>query len=182
MNRYPVEIHGIYIAPDHKVFGKGEEDLSGQDIESKTTAKLIADSGIEGDRFCRPRPDYNGHITFFSQEVWDDVSKTLDLPQNIGPEITRRNIIISGVDLKALYNVSFEIQNIQFFGTVHCAPCLAMNRALGPGARAAMRSRGGLRAQINSSGILNHGSCELLTEAHQDPQNAHTQIPQPNIP
>jgi len=46
MNRYPVEILGIYIAPDHKVFGKGEEDLSGQDIESKTTAKLIADSGI----------------------------------------------------------------------------------------------------------------------------------------
>ncbi len=181
-HRYPIEIHGIYIAPRHRVFGRGEEDLSGEDLESKVTAKLIANAGIEGDRFCRPRPEYNGHVTFFSKEVWDDVSETLDLPDAMGSEIVRRNIVISGVDLKALYGVSFMIQNIQFMGTVHCAPCLAMNRALGARAREAMRSRGGLRAQVKTSGILKTGSSDLWTEVAFDPENAASQAPLPRIP
>lgn len=182
MNRYPVVIHSIHIAPEHRLFGKGEGDVSGNDLLPKTVANLIADSGIEGDRFCRLRPDYNGHVTFFSQEVWDEVSSTLDLPQTMGPERTRRNIILSGVDLKALYGKPFVIQNIHFLGTVHCAPCLGMNRVLGKGAREAMRSRGGLRAQLKSNGTLSCGPCDLFTQAQFDPKNAGRPLPKPKIP
>ncbi len=182
MYHYPIEILRLLIAPEHKVFGKGEEDLSGGDLQSKPRINLIADSGIEGDRFCRLRPDYNGHVTFFSQEVWDEVSKELELPSMVGPELTRRNIILSGVDLKALYGASFVIQDIQFSGTVHCAPCPAMNRAIGPGATVALRSRGGLRAQVKTGGVLSLGTNELITHVILDPKNAATQIPQPKLP
>jgi MOSC domain-containing protein YiiM len=182
VHRYSIEILGIYIAPEHRVFGKGEEELSGRDLVSKITSKLIADSGIEGDRFCRSRPDYNGHVTFLSQEVWDDVSKELGLPSSMGPELTRRNIIVSGVDLKALYGASFIIQDIHFFGTIHCAPCPAMNRAIGEGATATLRSRGGLRAQVKTGGTLETGPSELFTEVSFDPLNARTQIPLPKLP
>ncbi len=151
MNRYPIEIHGIYTAPDHKVFGQRGGNLDGADLRSHSTINLIADSGIEGDRFCRHRPDYNGHVTFFSLEVWQALAKALSLPDSMGPEVTRRNLIVSGVDLKALYGVPFRIQGVHFLGATHCAPCLAMNRVLGPGAREALRSRGGLRAQNASS-------------------------------
>ncbi|MEM9158746.1 MAG: molybdenum cofactor biosysynthesis protein [Verrucomicrobiota bacterium] len=183
MPSFPIHIHGIYIAPQHKVFGHQDpDDLSGADLKSLETANLIAHSGIEGDRFCRNRPDYNGHITFFSLEVWNEVKTSLKLPDTVGPEVARRNVIISGIDLKALYEQAFEIQGIQFQGKVHCSPCAAMNQALAAGARAALRSRGGLRAQILSSGELKSGVSQLTSEADCSPANAATQLKLPNIP
>lgn len=179
---YPIEIHGLFTAPEHRVFGKGKEDVSGRDLQSNSRVKLIADSGIEGDRFCRLRPDYNGHVTFFSQEVWEEALTELHLPSSIGPEVTRRNVIISGVDLKALYGAPFVIRGIRFVGTVHCSPCPAMNRAIGPGATAALRRRGGLRAQVKTSGVLKLGRSELLTSMLLDPKNAGTQPPPLKLP
>lgn len=182
MHRYPITIHGIFIAPKHKVFGRGEEQLSGDDLESLSHANLIADAGIEGDRFCRLRPDYNGHVTFFSLEAWDAVVRELNLPLSMGPERTRRNVMISGVDLKALYGSAFLIQDIQFFGTGHCAPCPAMNRAIGPGATEVLRSRGGLRAQVKSNGTLRTGISELRTRVSLDPSQAAMKVPQLKLP
>lgn len=182
MNHYPIEIYSINIAPEHKVFGKGSEDLSGSDLKSLKTANLIADAGIEGDRFCKQRPDYNGHVTFFSLEAWEEIVKALGLSERVSPEVTRRNIIVSGVDLKSLYGEAFIIQDIHFIGTVHCAPCLAMNRAFGEGAREIMRSRGGLRAQVKTSGSLTVGPSELLAEAEFDPENAGLQPPLAKLP
>ncbi len=182
MTKYPIEIHGLFIAPEHKVFGKDEEDLSGNDLLSKPEVNLIANAGIEGDRFCKPRPDYNGHVTFFSQEVWNEVRKELGFPDVLGPELTRRNIIVSGVDLKALYGANFEINGIPFAGTVHCSPCPAMNRAIGPGATAALRGRGGLRAQVRSDGVLKIGQAALTTDVFFDVVDAGLQPPQAKLP
>ena len=182
MPNYPIEIHGLFIAPEHKVFGKDQEDLSGHDLISRSEVNLIANAGIEGDRFCKLRPDYNGHVTFFSQEVWEEVKQELGIEDTIGPELTRRNIIVSGVDLKALYGAGFEINGIQFQGTIHCSPCPAMNRAIGSGATAALRGRGGLRAQVKSNGTLKTGSAELVTDVSFDVGNAGTQPPKTKLP
>lgn len=172
---YPIEIHCLNIAPEHRVFGKSQGDLRGSDLLSMESVNVVADAGIEGDRFCRHRPDDNGHDTFFSREVWEDVARMLGLPPEMGPELTRRNVIVSGVDLKALYGVEFVIQDIQFFGTVHCSPCPAMNRAIGEGATKALRGRGVLRAQVKTSGILKFGKCNLSTDATFDSSKAGEQ-------
>ena len=182
MKRYPIEIHGLFIAPEHRVFGKKDQDLQGTDLISKSEVQLVADTGIEGDRFFRHRPDYNGHVTFFSQEVWEEVVHVLGLSEPLGPELTRRNIILSGVDLKALYGSPFQINGIQFLGTVHCSPCPAMNQAIGEGATAALRGRGGLRAQIKSSGTLTIGKSVLSSEVSFDPAEAGTQPAQAKLP
>lgn len=182
VNLYPIEVLGIFIAPEHSVFGVSQGDVSGRDLIQLSEANLIENSGIEGDRFCRQRDNYNGHVTFFSKEVWDDIADKFDLIHEVGPEILRRNIIVSGADLKALYQTPFSIQNIQFLGTVHCAPCLAMNRALGKGAREALRSRGGLRAQVKSNGLLRTGQCDLSTDGRMDAANAATQEPKKDLP
>lgn len=182
MPDYPITIEGLYIAPKHRVFGRGQEDLSGVDLLSQDSVKVIADAGIEGDRFCRHRPSYNGHVTFFSREVWDEVSRLLELPISMGPELARRNVIVSGVDLKALYGVEFLLQGIRFFGSGHCAPCPAMNRAIGPGATKALRGRGGLRAQVKSNGFLRVGHCELVTERVFDSRKAGEQPLSPKLP
>lgn len=182
MPSYPITIHEINIAPEHQIFGKKDGVLDGSDIVSKNEVRLIENTGIEGDRFCKHRPESNGHVTFFSLEVWHEVQQQLDLSPDLRPALTRRNIIISGVDLKALYGQAFTIQDIQFLGTVHCAPCLGMNRALGPGARDALYSRGGLRAQVHSTGTFTTGDCHLSTDALINPKNAATQDPLPNLP
>ena len=182
MNHYPIEIQGIFIAPAHQVFGVSRGDVSGQDLVELSEAKLIEDAGIEGDRFCRPRPDYNGHVTFFSKEVWDEIAGEFDLSEGMGPEVLRRNIIVSGIDLKALYGAPFSISDIEFLGTVHCAPCIAMNSALGEGARKALRSRGGLRAQVKTSGVLKPGPCQLATRVRIKAGNAAEQEPELDLP
>ncbi|MDG2170293.1 MAG: molybdenum cofactor biosysynthesis protein [Opitutales bacterium] len=182
MASYPIEILGLYIAPEHRVFGKNNEDVGGEDLVSKEEVKLVSDTGIEGDRFFKLRPDYNGHVTFFSQEVWDEVVNELDLPDSMGPELIRRNIIVSGVDLKSLYGAAFEINGIQFVGTVHCSPCPAMNRAIDPAATKALRGRGGLRAQVKSNGSLQKESAVLIADVLFDQENAGTQPILPRLP
>lgn len=182
MRHYPIWIHQLSIAPEHQVFGKKDRDLSGQDLVSKEQVQFVADSGILGDRFFALRPEYNGHVTFFSLEVWDAIKTELNLPETVGPERTRRNIIVSGVDLKSLYGQRFSINGIHFLGTGHCAPCLAMNQTFGPAAREALRSRGGLRAQVKSNGFLSLGETELITETYFDPRNAVSQDRLPELP
>jgi len=64
------------------------------------------------------------------------------------------NVIVRGVDLNELIDHEFEVQGVRFRGTEECRPCYWMNEAFGPGAEEALRTRGGLRAQILTDGVL----------------------------
>jgi MOSC domain-containing protein YiiM len=57
-------------------------------------------------------------------------------------------------NLNALIGVEFELQGIRFLGTEECKPCYWMEQAFHPGAEAAMKGRGGLRARILTDGVL----------------------------
>ena len=70
------------------------------------------------------------------------------------PAVLRRNAITRGVDLASLYDREFEVQGVRFRGMGECKPCYWMDRALGPGAEAALKGRGGLRAKILSDGKI----------------------------
>jgi MOSC domain-containing protein YiiM len=71
------------------------------------------------------------------------------------PAVFRRNVITEGLDLAALIGSEFEVEGIHFRGHSECTPCYWMDRAFCPGTEAALRGRGGLRAQILSDGFLN---------------------------
>jgi MOSC domain-containing protein YiiM len=70
------------------------------------------------------------------------------------PVLSRRNVIVEAVDLNSLVGAVFEIQGIHFRGTAECSPCYWMDRVFGPGAEQFLKNRGGLRAQILTTGIL----------------------------
>ena len=70
------------------------------------------------------------------------------------PNVLRRNVITTGVDLNSLIGEEFALQGIHFVGVEECRPCYWMDQALAPGAEAALRGRGGLRARILSDGPL----------------------------
>ena len=122
--------------------------------------ECVAGCGIRGDRFFQYRENYQGQITFFSADVFDQLRR--ELPMAASVTETRRNVVLRGIDLGALIGRSFELQGISFAGTEECRPCYWMDLALGPGAEHWLRGRGGLRARILTSGMLRClTGCEL---------------------
>jgi MOSC domain-containing protein YiiM len=123
--------------------------------------ECTAGRGIRGDRYFDFKGDYKGQITFFSQEVFDELCGALRVHDS-SPALARRNVITSSADLNLLIGQDFEIQGIRFHGIEECRPCYWMDRAIAPGAQEFLKGRGGLRAKILCDGMLR--STARLTE------------------
>ena len=109
--------------------------------------------GLVGDRYFAEKEDFKGQITFFALEVHRQLCAKFGQP-NTPPSVYRRNIITEGLDLNALIGQEFELQGLRFLGTEECKPCSWMDQAVAPGAEAAMKGHGGLRAKILTTGTL----------------------------
>ena len=119
----------------------------------RSEVECLAGRGLVGDRYLdHPRSD-KGQITFFAEEVYEWVCRRFGVTDK-GPEVFRRNALTRGADLGAWIGRIFEIQGVQFLGTEECRPCYWMDQAFCPGAEEALRGRGGLRARILTSGVL----------------------------
>lgn len=150
-------IERLFISPGHNFVGHHGGPAGTEPTVEVDALECIAGRGVKGDRFFDHAPDYKGQITFFAREVLEALRQELALPY-ARPEAARRNVFVSGVDLATLVGVEFEVQGIRFFGTEECRPCYWMDGALGPGANAWLRGRGGLRARILSDGVLRRNS------------------------
>ncbi len=185
MFTYPIQIKGLYRAPEHIYFGRKALGPGEDNLEPMESLDLVEHQGIIGDRFFGNGPEFNGHITFFAWEVYQELIQS-NIPQrnpaNINPGVLRRNVIIEGVDLRSLFGQPFHIGNIAFQGTIHCAPCQWMNHAYGEGALTVLHGRGGLRAQVKSSGTLTPGAHTLSTDTPFDPKDAAARVTPPQLP
>ena len=118
--------------------------------------KCVAGRGLEGDRFFDFKENYKGQVTFFANEVYEQLCAEFavwDRPASV----FRRNIITAGADLPGLIGKEFEVQGVRFFGTAESAPCEWMNLAFAAGAEEWLKGRGGLRAKILTDGMLRVG-------------------------
>jgi MOSC domain-containing protein YiiM len=115
--------------------------------------ECVSGRGIRGDRYFDFKNDYKGQITFFSQEVFDELCAALDV-HNCSPAAARRNVITRAADLNEFIGREFEVQGVCLYGTQEAAPCYWMDRAFAPGAKDFLKGRGGLRAKILSDGEL----------------------------
>lgn len=147
------EILHLYLSPGHNFFGHHEQPPGQNPVVEVAQAECVAGQGLRGDRFFGFKPDYKGQITFFAFEIYQDLCRQLGSPDR-SPAVFRRNVITRGIDLNALVGHPFELQGIRFEGIAECSPCHWMNQAFAPGAEAALRGRGGLRARILSDGWL----------------------------
>lgn len=148
-----MQICGLFISPGHNFFGHHGGPAGHHLAVAVEQLECVAGRGVRGDRFFDYAPDYKGQITFFSLEIFEALCRELGLPE-ARPVSARRNVLVSGVDLNTLVGAEFELQGVRFCGTEECRPCYWMDGALGPGAHAWMRGRGGLRARILSDGWL----------------------------
>lgn len=74
------------------------------------------------------------------------------------PELLRRNLIVSGINLMALNGRRFRIGAVVFEASGLCYPCSRMEAALGAGGYNAVRGHGGLLARVLGSGRLEVGA------------------------
>ncbi len=113
----------------------------------------VAGSGLRGDRFFNYKPDYKGQVTFFENGVYEALCAQFNLHDRPA-SVFRRNIVTCGIDLKTLIGTVFELQGVRFQGVEECKPCHWMNQAFCDGAEAALEGKGGLRARILTSGMI----------------------------
>jgi MOSC domain-containing protein YiiM len=148
-----IRIQHLYISPAHNFFGHHGQPPGQEPMVEVAELHCLAGRGIEGDRFLDFKPNYKGQITFFAQEIYEDLRARLDVWDK-PPSVFRRNVITSGVDLNSLIRQEFEIQGVRFLGTAECSPCYWQDGAFAPGTEEALQNNGGLRAKILTDGVL----------------------------
>jgi hypothetical protein len=147
------EIRHLFVSPGHNYFGHYGKPPDAHATVEVEEIECIAGQGITGDRFFGYKKNYKGQITFFEEEIYQDLCLQFGVWDR-GPEVFRRNVITRGGLLRELIGVEFELQGVRFFGKEECRPCDWMDLAFASGAEGAMKGRGGLRAEIRSNGFL----------------------------
>lgn len=123
--------------------------------------RASAGRGLEGDRYAAGQGTFsvdggNGNeITLIAAEVLE----LLRLPDGrpLSGTEARRNLITRGLDLNTLVGRRFQIGELELIGRRRCEPCAHLQRLTRPGALRALVHRGGLRADLLSSGTLHVG-------------------------
>ena len=95
-------------------------------------------------------------VTIIQQEHLDVVAGLLER-ESVTPELVRRNLVVSGVNLVALKDQRFRIGEVVLEGTGPCAPCSRMEENLGPGGYNAMRGHGGITTRVVTGGTIQLG-------------------------
>jgi len=147
------EIAHLYISPGHNYFGHERGQPSNNPALEVPSVWCVAGKGIEGDRFFDYKDSYKGQITFFEEETYHDLCAQLGI-RDRPPSVFRRNVITRSVRLNDLIGHEFAIGDVRLSGVEESRPCFWMNDAFGPGAEAALKGRGGLRAKILTTGRL----------------------------
>lgn len=112
-------------------------------------------TGLEGDHF---KGSLSGkrQVTLIQKEHLDAVAAIL-VQNSIDPALTRRNIVVSGINLLSLKSQKFKIGEAILETSGICAPCNRMEENLGPGGYSAMRGHGGITARVISGGEIKIG-------------------------
>ncbi|RYY77354.1 MAG: MOSC domain-containing protein [Gammaproteobacteria bacterium] len=118
------------------------------------SVEAIAGKGLTGDRYASK----NGkrQVTLIQGEHLFAIASLLGR-ENIEPELLRRNIVVSSINLLALKDKKFQLGSAVLEYTGLCHPCSAMEATFGAGGYNAVRGHGGITARILSSGEIKIG-------------------------
>ena len=120
---------------------------------------LDAAQGLVGDHYSGRSG--KRQVTLIQYEHLVAVASILGIDL-VDPLLTRRNIVVSGINLLALKNQRFRIGNTLLETTGTCEPCSRMEANLGPGGYNAMRGHGGICAKILLGGNIAVGAVVKL--------------------
>ena len=116
-------------------------------------ADITIENGLVEDHYRRKRG--KRQVTLIQAEHLQAVAGMLQKDSPISPFLTRRNIVVAGLNLNALKNQQFTIgSQVILEGTGYCHPCSRMEENLGPGGYNAMRGHGGITAKVIQGGVI----------------------------
>lgn len=116
----------------------------------------LEDRGLEGDRASR-RAGHRRQVTLIMTEHLEVIARLLRRERPLDPVLVRRNLVVSGINLRPLERMRFTIGDVELEGTGPCEPCAKMDLVLGEGAFQAMRGHGGITAKVVRAGVLRIG-------------------------
>ena len=123
-------------------------------LTSVEQIELTTDHGITGDHYTKTGG--KRQVTLIQAEHLDAVASMLGL-HAVGPETTRRNIVVRGINLLALKDKHFKVGGVTLEFTGLCHPCSRMETQLGPGGYNAMRGHGGITGRVLNDGLIKLG-------------------------
>jgi|SoiMethySBSTD1v2_1073268.scaffolds.fasta_scaffold935902_2 MOSC domain-containing protein YiiM len=144
----------IYTAPGEAALMEGHDEIA-----------AIAGTGLAGDRYAEKvgafsdNPKPGRQVTLIAREGIDAANGE---GVTIGEHETRRNLVTEGIDLSQLVGRTFTVGDVVMRGVRDCPPCTYLEGLTRPGVMAALKGRGGLRADIVSAGTLRVG--DKITE------------------
>lgn len=133
----------------------GLRTTKNKEIIQVNAAELLLDHGLVGDK-AGQKSGGKRQVTLIQAEYFPVMESLLNI-NKISPEILRRNIVISGLNLSVLLRHSLKINDAVLEITGNCAPCKKMEEALGFGAFNAMRNHGGINAMVRKGGVIRVG-------------------------
>jgi MOSC domain-containing protein YiiM len=114
--------------------------------------EAIAGKGLKGDRY---RSNGSRQVTLIQAEHLDVIGSVLK--KVVDPDLTRRNLVIAGINLLSLKGRRFRIGEAVLEYSGECHPCSRMEENLGEGGYNAMRGHGGITARVVTSGLIREG-------------------------
>ena len=120
-------------------------------LQSVTKVQINEEEGLVGDHY--QGQSGKRHVTLIMAEHLQTVAKILGKDQ-IDPGLTRRNIVVSGINLLALKDKQFQIGECILEMTGICHPCSRMEENLGPGGYNANRGHSGINARVIKGGQI----------------------------
>jgi MOSC domain-containing protein YiiM len=117
-------------------------------------ATFVADLGLEGD--WRAWKGASRQVTLIEAEALEAVAAALGLAA-VPAGASRRQVVVRGIALNATVGRYLRVGPLLVKIEDLCDPCRNMEEKIGPGARAAMATRGGVCGRILEGGVLSPG-------------------------
>ena len=130
------------------------------DLTRVSEAHAEAGRGLAGDRYHAgigtfSNPHARGHaVTLIEREVIDELSEIFP---GYRAEDARRNVVTAGIGLNGLVGWRFRVGEVECLGQRLCEPCAHLDRISVKGSLRPLVHRGGLRADIVTSGRITVG-------------------------
>ena len=118
------------------------------------TVEFDTKLGLVGDRY--EGRSGSRHVTLIGKADLVAIADFLGL-SDVPPDLLRRNILVSGVNLLALKDKRFRLGSALLEMTGECHPCSRMEEIFGEGGYNAVRSHGGITALVLEGGMVRLG-------------------------
>lgn len=151
--------------PNGKIEWVGVRPGRKEPVKRTSQVEAIAGKGLAGDRY--KNKGGSRQVTIIQAEHLEAVGSFLH-GGPVAPELTRRNLVVSGLNLLSLKGKRFRIGEALLEYSGECHPCSRMEENIGEGGYNAMRGHGGITARVIESGIIREGDSVSVDTAESE--------------